>query len=265
MHIARAQIKKEAKEKLRGHWGEAILVGLLPFLVLFFTEAAAINQAMATMKANPNAASAASDSTNLLARSLLLNASAGTSSIQNILLDLLATLLMASTALGFLSLWRREPDQMNPFVRSLIGFRPEYIGGLIVNYIVLSLIGYIPSLIGAIGDKLWIDVLMSIAFICVVIIQIGFSQTYYIYHDAVDAGHGNIFQALKLSWQLMSGFKWQYFVLQLSFIGWSLLTLFLGMLPYLWIYPYMSMTFAGFYTQLKEYKPDLLNLAVSKK
>ena len=53
---------------------------------------------------------------------------------------------------------------------------------------------------------------------------------------------------------LMEGYKMEYFILQLSFIGWSLLTVFtLGILGF-WLLPYMETTYAEFYDKLKEIK-----------
>ena len=53
---------------------------------------------------------------------------------------------------------------------------------------------------------------------------------------------------------LMEGYKMEYFVLRLSFIGWSLLSVFtLGILGF-WLLPYMETTYAEFYDKLKEIK-----------
>lgn len=52
------------------------------------------------------------------------------------------------------------------------------------------------------------------------------------------------------SMRMMDGYKWKLFVLDLSFIGWillSLLTLCIGML---WVYPYMYCSRAKFYEEL---------------
>lgn len=60
-----------------------------------------------------------------------------------------------------------------------------------------------------------------------------------------------IVEALKLSRKMMYGHKWQLLVLELTFLGWILLsvcTLFIGML---WIAPYMTTTIAHFYEDVK--------------
>ena len=59
-------------------------------------------------------------------------------------------------------------------------------------------------------------------------------------------------KALMISRKLMEGYKWQYFVLELSFIAWYLLDLLtLGVLDKLWVQPYRNHTRAGFYLELK--------------
>ena len=60
-----------------------------------------------------------------------------------------------------------------------------------------------------------------------------------------------IVEALSLSRKMMYGHKWQLLVLELTFLGWmllSVLTLFIGML---WVLPYMTTTIAHFYEDVK--------------
>ena len=59
-------------------------------------------------------------------------------------------------------------------------------------------------------------------------------------------------KALMISSKLMEGYKWRYFVLELSFIAWYLLDILtLGVLDKLWVQPYRNHTRAGFYLELK--------------
>lgn len=59
-------------------------------------------------------------------------------------------------------------------------------------------------------------------------------------------------QAIALSQKLTRGYKWKLFVLELSFIGWNLLSaLTFGILGLLYVNPYMGLTCAGAYEQLK--------------
>lgn len=74
-----------------------------------------------------------------------------------------------------------------------------------------------------------------------------YSMGYFILADRPDLS-GN--QARKRSMYLMKGHKWQLFCLDLSFIGWYLLSLLtLGILAF-WVYPYHMTARAEFYNEL---------------
>ncbi len=58
-------------------------------------------------------------------------------------------------------------------------------------------------------------------------------------------------EAIRQSERMMAGKKWDYFVLNLSFIGWAFLAIpTLGLLT-IWLEPYMQMTMINFYSDLK--------------
>ena len=59
--------------------------------------------------------------------------------------------------------------------------------------------------------------------------------------------------ALKLSMRIMDGHKWELFVFQLSFIGWSLLSsLTAGLLGIFYAVPYYQTAMAGYYLEVRE-------------
>ena len=58
--------------------------------------------------------------------------------------------------------------------------------------------------------------------------------------------------ALKQSREMMKGYKWNYFVFGLSFIGWILLTPFTLGILIIWLMPYMVIADALYYDKLKE-------------
>lgn len=57
-------------------------------------------------------------------------------------------------------------------------------------------------------------------------------------------------QALKKSREIMDGHKMDFFILQLSFIGWSFLCLLTLGIGFLWLVPYVRVTNAHFYREL---------------
>jgi uncharacterized membrane protein len=50
---------------------------------------------------------------------------------------------------------------------------------------------------------------------------------------------------------MMYGFKWKYFCLALRFLGWAILCLFTLGIGFLWLIPYMQVSFANFYDDVK--------------
>lgn len=106
----------------------------------------------------------------------------------------------------------------------------------------------------------FINWLLSIIFICLwslllivpgIVKGLAYSQARYIVKDLVDSGQEvGATEAITKSRQLMNGHKWEYFLLNLSFIGWIILgCLSLG-IGFLWISPYIQVTKAKYYRKL---------------
>ena len=95
--------------------------------------------------------------------------------------------------------------------------------------------------------------LLSTAILLVSIyIAISFSQSYFILYDEPNL---KITRVLGKSFDMMGNYILEYFVLALSFIGWIILGLFTFCLLYIWLIPYMLVTFANFYNvERKDYE-----------
>lgn len=64
----------------------------------------------------------------------------------------------------------------------------------------------------------------------------------------------NATEALKLSMRMTNGHKGKLFMLDLSFIGWALLSaLTAGILGIVYVFPYMETSRAGYYTELRDH------------
>lgn len=84
-----------------------------------------------------------------------------------------------------------------------------------------------------------------------IIKALAYSQAYYIAKDMLDTGHKiSSTEAITKSRKLMDGHKWEFFVLQLSFIGWGLLCCLSLGIGFLWLRPYIQTTNALYYRQL---------------
>ena len=112
---------------------------------------------------------------------------------------------------------------------------------------------YDPALTDALSPEInWAFLLLgAIPFILVpaIYVTLSFSQTWFII-----ANDENIsgYNALKESWNLMRGKRLKLFLLELSFIGWailSILTLFIG---FIFLAPYVQTSYAKFYDNLNE-------------
>mgnify|MGYP000225256579 FL=1 len=81
-----------------------------------------------------------------------------------------------------------------------------------------------------------------------IIVALMFSQAFFI---LAEDRSKSITECLSESAEMMKGYKWEFFVLELSFIGWwivSALTLGIGGL---WVAPYQKVTETNFYLNLK--------------
>ena len=58
-------------------------------------------------------------------------------------------------------------------------------------------------------------------------------------------------EAMKISREMMSGQKWNIFILDLTFIGWILLSILTAGLGVIFVEPYISTAHAVFYEDLK--------------
>lgn len=81
-----------------------------------------------------------------------------------------------------------------------------------------------------------------------IVLELALALTGYILVDKNDVG---VFEAIGLSVKMMKGNKWKLFVINISFIGWGILCLFTLGIGFLWLLPYINLTTANFYKDLK--------------
>tara|TARA_Y100000385_G_scaffold243724_1_gene261358 strand:- start:25883 stop:26485 length:603 start_codon:yes stop_codon:yes gene_type:complete len=81
------------------------------------------------------------------------------------------------------------------------------------------------------------------------IAALSYSMTFFIIADdnSIDG-----FEALKKSKQMMKGYKWKYFCLNLRFLGWLVLCILSLGIGFLWLIPYVQVTNANFYEDIKD-------------
>lgn len=81
-----------------------------------------------------------------------------------------------------------------------------------------------------------------------IIVGLMFSQSYYILSEDPSK---SITQCIKQSVDMMNGHKWDLFYLELTFIGWWLLTAITVGIAGLWVAPYVKVTETNFYLSIK--------------
>ena len=88
---------------------------------------------------------------------------------------------------------------------------------------------------------------LIIIFVPITIVSLLLSQVYFILADQKTKSAS---EAIKMSWNVMKGKKMKLFLLQLSFIGWAILSVFTFFIGLLFLYPYMLTTYSKFYQNL---------------
>lgn len=85
-----------------------------------------------------------------------------------------------------------------------------------------------------------------------IIAALSYSQIFYILSEDKNIG---INDAIEKSKKMMYGYKWKFFRLQLRFIGWALLCILTLGIGFLWLIPYIQVTAAKFYDDIKGETP----------
>ena len=78
---------------------------------------------------------------------------------------------------------------------------------------------------------------------------LAYSQYYFVLRDHPEY---SVTESITESRRLMDGYKWKYFLLCLSFIGWGILALITLGIGFLWLIPYVTTSLAAFYDKVTE-------------
>lgn len=192
--LQRIQAKMDAKDQLRGRWGEAIGAFLLIQIVMVGIGAASIIPYVGWLIP--------------------------------ILLGGVGMLGMAIYSLKYT--YNQEASIADMFA----GF--EQIMRAFCLYIIMGIFVLLWSLLFLIPG---------------IIKSLSYSMSYYILAENPEM---TAMKALNKSKEITQGHKWDLFVTLLSFMGWGLLATISCGIGYLWLVPYMNITMANIYNQIKE-------------
>jgi len=95
---------------------------------------------------------------------------------------------------------------------------------------------------------LWILLWSLLLIIPGMIKSISYSMCFYVMADNPKIGIRN---ALNISKKMTKGYKGKIFVFNLGFVGWTLLAMFPIPIGFLWLIPYMQISYANLYDELK--------------
>jgi len=105
------------------------------------------------------------------------------------------------------------------------------------------------SLVAYLLMVLFILLWMLLLIIPGIIAALSYSMTFYILAEDNSIG---AMEAIDKSKKMMDGYKWKYFCLGLRFLGWALLCILTLGIGFLWLVPYMQVSMANFYDDIKE-------------
>lgn len=122
----------------------------------------------------------------------------------------------------------------------------------LIIYVVFKIPNIIQRLISFVAPNIENNgnVLISIVVgVISVYLALTYTMSYYVIADEANVG---VKEALIKSKKIMYGHKLEFFLLQLSFIGWGFVALLTVGIGLLWIVPYMELTFANFFLNIKQ-------------
>jgi uncharacterized membrane protein len=90
-----------------------------------------------------------------------------------------------------------------------------------------------------------------------IIAAFSYSMTFYILADETSIG---AMEAIDKSKKMMNGYKWKYFCLLFRFLGWAILCIFTLGIGLLWLVPYIQVSTAKFYDDVKAQLAEKENL-----
>lgn len=226
-----AELKAEAKEALRGKWGQAVILNLIPTLlglaVTFFVLLAGIIWFFIHGSGDSMVSSVSEYYQN--------NTGGGGASLVS---SIISALFMSGISWTYLDLLRGKRTQIEPLKDAFRGFQGVFLGGVVVL-----------ALFTNIFTTLW-----TFLFVIPGIVKAyAYSQSYFIYYDQIQqtGEKPKALDTITASRRLMDGHKGRLFWLDVTFIGWYFVVAITLGIAYLWVAPYISATKAAFYEDLQ--------------
>jgi uncharacterized membrane protein len=227
-----AELKKEAKVSLRGKWGNAVLLNLIPTLimaaVLVIIGIPILLMVMKTTIGNT-----------WIHSFPVIQQRDGSFPGTSLIGVIISTLFMSGISWTYLELIRGTKTRIHPLKDALRGFQRPFLVGVILL---------------ALTTNLFISLWTLVLIIPGIIKMYAYSQSYFIYYDHINKENkkNKTFDTITASRYMMKGYKRKLFWLDLTFVGWHIVATLTFGIGYLWLNPYISATKAAFYENLLE-------------
>ena len=224
-----SEIRRQARENLRGHWGQAIGAAIVAGILgggisssgSFTGSSAGSSGGTVGLDAfqslPPEAMQIMTTAASVIGLLVLVNFIIGGAVQLGYAVYLLKQYHRQETSIG---------DLFSQFFRFGTGFAQKFLVGLYT--LLWTLLFIIPGLIKSLS----------------------YAMTPFILADNPNLTAG---QAITRSRELMDGHKWELFVLDLTFIGWDILGALTCGIGSLWVTPYKNAAYAAFYRQIAGY------------
>lgn len=264
-HSTIGQLKDKALDSLKGNWGIAVLVSFICSLLLYvpnmFKSVQEISNPIGRLRDTLNVQNLGI--VERFANNSRITVSTPYGYVGWILNLLLAGALTYGVSRFYLKLTRDD----SPKVENILDGFKQYGSTFLMN-LLLMIFQFLWSLLWCIGITI-VAVIFGVIFVAggghsvaaVVVMTLivfatfislaiflnRYAMTYYIYNDDNEL---SVMDSIKKSVEIMNGNRVRLFLMQLSFIGWWILSVLSFFIGFLWLAPYMQATTACFYEDL---------------
>lgn len=225
----RQELKSRAKGGLKRNYWKVVFLSLLITLI-FVGTAANVRSGMEDGTVNDAMAEASSGQVATAATGLLAGISIG----GGVISALFRAVCDNPLKVGIANYCLNAVDGNAPLQDINVGFKPKYLANvwaLLLRDIVVSLWGVLLVVPG-------------------IVMGLAYSQVEYIMAENPGMSPK---EAMAKSRAMMQGYKWKLFVLDLSFLGWDILSAFtFGILNVFYVAPYKMLTKAALYQEIKK-------------
>lgn len=241
--VSRRELKHAARQKLRGHWGQAISLNIIQ-IVLAITASIGIAflggiifGALTYFIFHPDETSYHFNNCGILSNN---NITAGfNNNILNFIVSILVQLVGIGALFTMLDWFRTDNAKLSATRGMFTIYTKKYFLAMLCLYLIMYIF-----------LSLWSIIFLIPAFIK----HYSYSQTYFIYKDELVAhpdDNPSYLNYITQSRELMDGHKTQLFLLDSSFIVWVILGIITCGIAFIWIIPYYKACQINFYRSLR--------------